>query len=101
MRKYALSILACSAVLLAGCSFFDRPSADDAMKKLDGLVRNTQWDDVKVSGCSGGQSQMTCAVSYNRTTGGFKFYEELSMDFVKTPTGWTPQGYKVLQTQEL
>lgn len=90
------------AVLLAtGCSLFDRPSAEDALETLNRRAGQLNWRNVKVSNCKGDESLMTCVVSYDRGSGQYQFYEELTMEFVKTPSGWTSDKFRVLKTENL
>ncbi|PSM19843.1 hypothetical protein [Nitratireductor sp. StC3] len=100
MHKYLRVLPACLAGLATACSF-DAPKPQDAINYLTQRAGYMGWQDVKVSDCSGPKTLTTCVISYNRTTGGYRFYEELKMEFTKTPSGWTPQGYQVLKTQPL
>jgi len=89
-----------AVILLAGCSFFDKPSAEDALETLNRRVGNQNWRNVKVSNCKGDASRTKCVVSYDRGGGQFQYYEELTMEFVKTPSGWTSDSFKVLKTED-
>ena len=87
--------------LVTGCSFLDNPTADDAVETLTRRAGNLGYRDVKVSNCKGDESDKTCVVSYERGSGSQQFYEELTMEFVKTPSGWTSDRFRVLKTENL
>lgn len=89
-----------AAGLLGACSVMsnDPPAkvAEAYMSRIAGKVWNT-----KVSNCSGDDKRKTCAVSYNRSFSAYQYYEEITMDFHNTPSGWNVLGYKVIKTNRL
>jgi hypothetical protein len=98
--RIQLSLTLASCALLSACNpFSSQPSAEVAqayMSRLVGSVSNT-----KITNCSGDSDRQTCVVSYNRSFGPGRYYEELNMDFQKTPSGWNVLRYKVIKTDTL
>ncbi|TCQ17475.1 hypothetical protein [Rhizobium sp. PP-CC-3G-465] len=98
--KYA--IFAPVLLVLPGWSLFggsDGPSPDVAQSYLSHKVGNV-WD-LELSNCSGDDSRQSCIAAYKRSFSTAKFYEELNIDFQKTPSGWNVTGYSVIKTEQL
>lgn len=87
-------------LFLAGCNpFGDDPPPEVAQRHMSDLLGNAS--NVKVSNCSGDVNRKTCVVAYNRSFGPGRYYEEVNMDFQKTPSGWNVLRYKVIKTDTL
>lgn len=89
-----------AVAFLSACSA-DTPTAADAIAYLTKRVGDYTWENATVTNCAGNDGATTCVVSYTRSLGPYRQYEELQMRFVKTPSGWTPQGYDVLLKKRL
>ncbi|GAA3075382.1 hypothetical protein GCM10010520_23130 [Rhizobium viscosum] len=100
-RLLRLSFLAPIVFVLPGWSLLGGgdPSPDAAQQYLSGRVGNV-WN-LQLSNCSGDDNRKSCSVAYNRSFGPYKYYEELNMDFQKTPSGWNVLRYSVIKTETL
>jgi len=88
------------ALGISGCDLFSsHPSADVAAGYMNNIVG--KLIDPQITNCSGDTEKQTCVVSYKRTFAGNSYYEELSMNFQKTPSGWNVLGYSVIKTDTL
>ncbi|ABC90777.1 hypothetical protein RHE_CH01992 [Rhizobium etli CFN 42] len=95
-------LLAPAVFILPGWSLFggsDGPSADVAASYLTNELGNVS--NLKLSNCSGDDTHQSCIAAYNRTFGPGRYYEELNMDFQKTPSGWNVTRYRVIKTDIL
>ncbi|NSL25101.1 hypothetical protein [Agrobacterium tumefaciens] len=91
-----LTVLALSSCDAIGLGNPPTNIVEQHMRGITGPLHNT-----KVSNCSGDDNRKSCVVSYNRSFSGYQYYEELNMDFQKTPSGWNVLRYRVIKTDNL